>query len=44
VPGCDALFKKAWRVVSVAQAYNPNCSGGRGEEDQGLKPAGANSL
>jgi hypothetical protein len=28
----------------VAQAYNPSYSGGRDQEDHGLKPAGANSL
>jgi hypothetical protein len=27
----------------VAHAYNPSYSGGRDQEDRGLKPAGANS-
>jgi hypothetical protein len=27
----------------VAHAYNPSYSGGRGQEDRGLKPARANS-
>jgi hypothetical protein len=30
--------------VTVAHAYNPSYSGGRDQEDCGLKPAWANSL
>jgi hypothetical protein len=30
--------------VKVAHAYNPRYSGGRDQEDRGLKPAWANSL
>jgi hypothetical protein len=31
-------------LVLVAHACNPSYSGGRDQEDQGSKPAGANSL
>jgi hypothetical protein len=30
-------------LVPVAHAYNPNDSGGRDQEDRGLKPTRANS-
>jgi hypothetical protein len=35
---------KQFSQVSVALAYNPSYSGGRDREDQGSKPAQANSV
>jgi hypothetical protein len=39
---CPQDHQKIW--VPVAHAYNPSYSSGRDQEDQGLKPAWANSL
>jgi hypothetical protein len=38
-----SAIRKNLSWVSVAHTCNPSCSGGRDQEDQGLKPAQANS-
>jgi hypothetical protein len=35
------MMQNSWELV--AHACNPNYSGGRGQEDRDLRPAGANS-
>jgi hypothetical protein len=39
----SSIKKHLWSWVLVAHTYNPSYSGGRDQEDNGLKPAQAKS-